>query len=310
MATYSYPKRSINNTDLYLTFRAYEYNKASQVGSVRDIRDQTTNASTRAEFLNNFEKQTELNKSENNTSTGEVQLYLPPKLSYSYGAEWQKVSFGGLAAAYGNEGGLNLGNLFGATGVTIANFAMDKLVNNAAFQNIPKVQNVSLDTIIGATIGQTFNDNTLQTFNRMNTRSFSFEYIMVARNSNEEEEIKKIIDFFKIGMHPNAKRKGSATSLFLEFPLIWRIIPSLSRTNVRRKENGVTTSLNPEGDVGKFLPETKYCAMTNFEVDYTPDSVIALTRNKFVQAVRISLQFAELTTLVRQDFSDLGTFNP
>jgi hypothetical protein len=310
MATYSYPKRSINNTDLYLKFTAYEYSKASQVGSVRDIRDQTTNASAVEGFLSNFDNKTELNAAEDNTSTGSVQLYLPPKLSYSYGAEWQKVSFGGLAAAYGNEGGLNLGNLIGATGVTIANFAMDKLVNTAAFNNIPKVQNVNLDTIIGATLGQTFNDNTLQTFNRMNTRSFSFEYIMVARNSDEEEEIKQIINFFKIGMHPNAKRKGAATSLFLEFPLIWRITPSLARTNVRRKENGVTTSLNPEGDVGKFLPETKYCAMTNFEVDYTPDSVIALTKNKFVQAVRISLQFAELTTLVRQDFSDLGTFNP
>ena len=36
-------------------------------------------------------------------------------------------------------------------------------------------------------------------------------------------------------------------------------------------------------------------------VDYTPDNVIALTQGNFVQAVRLSLQFEELTTLVRDD---------
>ena len=45
-------------------------------------------------------------------------------------------------------------------------------------------------------------------------------------------------------------------------------------------------------------------------VDYTPDNVIALTQGNFVQAVRLSLQFEELTTLVRQDIDGFEDTTP
>ena len=39
----------------------------------------------------------------------------------------------------------------------------------------------------------TFNDNTMQTFKKMNTREFSFSYVMAARNPSEEQDIKDIL---------------------------------------------------------------------------------------------------------------------
>ena len=121
----------------------------------------------------------------------------------------------------------------------------------------------------------------------MNVREFGFDYLLVARNGNEEEDIKQIIKFFKLGMHPGSRRSGSNNSLFLEYPFIYRIVQSGKK------------------DISQFLPNTKYCALTNVAVNYTPDNVLSLTTNNFVQAVRLTLTFSELTTLTRQDIHEI-----
>ena len=48
-----------------------------------------------------------------------------------------------------------------------------------------------LNSILGGAFGVTFNDNTMQTFEKMNVREFSFDYIMAARN-NQKNKILKI----------------------------------------------------------------------------------------------------------------------
>ena len=88
-------------------------------------------------------------------------------------------------------------------------------------------------------------------------------------------------------MHPSSRRSGTNNSLFLEYPYIFRIVQS------GRK------------DVSQFLPQTKYCALTNVSVNYTPDNVLSLTPNNFVQAVRLSLTFSEMTTMTRQDIHEI-----
>ena len=170
-----------------------------------------------------------------------------------------------------------------ATGVNQAfkTFVEDKLAM------APKAQNVDANAILGGAFGVTFNDNTMQTFNKMNIREFSFNYIMAARNPSEEQDIKNIIKFFKMGMHPGSRRSGTNNSLFLEYPYIFRIIQSGKK------------------DVSQFLPQTKYCALTEVQVDYTPDNVLALTPNNFVQAVMIQLTFSEMTTMTRQDIHEI-----
>ena len=121
----------------------------------------------------------------------------------------------------------------------------------------------------------------------MNVREFSFSYIMAARNKTEEQDIKDIIKFFKMGMHPSSRRSGTNNSLFLEYPYIFRIVQSGKK------------------DVSQFLPQTKYCALTGVNVNYTPDNVLSLTPNNFVQAVKLDLSFSEMTTMTRQDIHEI-----
>ena len=330
-----YPKKSVENTGLYLSFRAYHYDKSPSIpGALADIQtilsrsntDLTGEnfANTIGDVYGNFSTTdnkesfegggaTNTLRDADNTGIANISLYLPPKVEYQYGAQWNKVSFGALGGMFGttNPGEFGLQGLktLGSTvGATLTNM----ITQSKAFQNIPKVEGINADSLIGAAFGQTFNDNTLQTFDRMQTRSFSFDYLFVARDPTEENEIKKIIKLFKCGMHPESKEQSRSNSLFLKYPLIWRIIPSGYKGKLFKKVNGEVSQANESGDLNSFLPNTKYCALKSMNVDYTPDNVFALTQGNFVQAVRLTLQFEELTTLVRQDIhkiddgTDLG----
>lgn len=333
-----YPKTSVDNTGLYLSFRAYNYSDAPQIpGALADIQTilsrggevNAGNFGTRiGEVIGgrdeNYteEKESFTTGSDNtryrgrdasNTGIANISLYLPPKIEYQYGAQWNKVSFGALGSMFGtNDQGDFVSSGLGALAGTVGNAITNMITGSKAFQNIPKTEGINADSLIGAAFGQTFNDNTLQTFDRMQLRSFSFDYLFVARDPKEENEIKKIIKLFKLGMHPESKQSGRSNSLFLKYPLIWRIIPSGYKGKAFKKQGGQVTSSTNTPDVNSFLPNTKYCALKSMNVDYTPDNVIALTQGNFVQAVRLSLQFEELTTLVRQDIdgfednTDLG----
>ena len=331
-----YPKTSVDNTGLYLSFRAYNYGKSPRIpGALADIQSilsregtdltaenfGSTIGSVYGTFTTNDKKEesfegggaTNKLRDADNTGIANISLYLPPKVEYQYGAQWNKVSFGALGSMFGTTdpgqfGMQGLKTLGSTVGATLTNM----ITQSKAFQNIPKTEGLNADSLIGAAFGQTFNDNTLQTFDRMQLRSFSFDYLFVARDPKEENEIKKIIKVFKLGMHPEAKEVGRSNSLYLRYPLIWRIIPSGYKGKAFKKQGGQVTSSTKTPDVNSFLPNTKYCALKSMNVDYTPDNVIALTQGNFVQAVRLSLQFEELTTLVRQDIdgfednTDLG----
>tara|TARA_B000000609_G_C24163694_1_gene345430 strand:- start:418 stop:1425 length:1008 start_codon:yes stop_codon:yes gene_type:complete len=300
----TYP-RSVEKTGYYLNFYSYDYNKAQSLG-VKSIRDMLSGSISGSKLLNkdiksnlpnatqnqietsNNKDQTsdgvEWNRSSDdpsNSRNGCVRMYIPPSLEYKYSANWNKVSFGAAGAAFGDAG-----TALGAAGASATALAFDKIISKN-INEAPKTENISADSLLGGAFGITFNDNTLQTFEKMNVREFGFDYLLAARNRDEEEDIKQIIKFFKLGMHPGSRRSGSNNSLFLEYPYIYRIVQSGKK------------------DISQFLPNTKYCALTNVAVNYTPDNVLALTTNNFVQAVRLTLTFSELTTLTRQDIHEI-----
>ena len=122
----SYP-RSVEKTGYYLNFYAYDYNKAQSLGikSIRDIlsgasskilgsntdimqnlsiEDQrriTTEGSSGWDGTATFDRNSDIPA---NSSLGCVKLYIPSSLEYKYSANWNKVSFGALGAAFGGAG--------------------------------------------------------------------------------------------------------------------------------------------------------------------------------------------------------------
>ena len=322
-----YP-RSAAVTGHFLSFYAYDYNKAQSLG-VKSIRDMLSGASmhgndqlkkemqnlpetrdanaiqrnrNRKEFFTNAATKLGFKNDKNgnpitwsrgsdtpsNTSIGCVKLYIPDTLQYDYSAEWNKVSFGAIGAAFGGAG-----NAIGAGAATAFESTLGELQKDLAAK-APGSEGVDTNAILGGAFGITYNDNALQTFQKMGIRSFKFTYVLVTRNEKEEKEIKDIIKFFKLAMHPGSRRSGTNNSLFLTYPYIFRIIQS-----------GTKSSRGSSGIGFQFLPNTKYCALKDFKVDYTPANNVSLTPNSFVTAVKIDLGFEELTTLTRQDIHDV-----
>ena len=139
----------------------------------------------------------------------------------------------------------------------------------------------------------------------METRTFSFKYVLVARDASEELEIKKIIKFFKIAMHPDATENDKNNTIFLKYPYIFRIIPSGYKTTTGTFADGTFKTTLADKNWSSFLPNTKYCGLRGMNVSYTPNNVISLTPNNFVTAVTVGLEFVELTNLTRKDIVEV-----
>ena len=307
MTTLKYPL-NVSDVGLYLQFKAYNYQSTPQVGS-KDIQSSIASSTP----ISNTDSTDFVSGAATTATTGtasstaedkgSVFLYLPPKLEFSYGAEWQKVQFGALGSAFGGSNLLDsLGRSAGVGLATAANVLASPI--ETALKDVPKTQGVDLDNVLGAAFGVTFNDNTIQTFEKMQLRDFSYDYLLVARKKDEETEIKKIIKFFKSAMHPDSGSNDKNNTIFLKYPYVFRIMPSGYRNNVSTRQNNLVTASSSKPDISSFFPATRYCALTKFDVSYTPDNVISITPGGFVTAVRISMQFSELTALTRNDLDE------
>ena len=189
--TLSYP-RSVETTGYYLNFYTYDYNKAQSLG-VKNMRDMLQE--TAGMFVNgvdemqtlSIEDQTRIRqqKTQNsgdtqvtfdrstdaprNSSNGCVRLYIPPKLKYKYGANWTKTSFGAVGATMG-EG---ISGAVGASAGAGLGKAFDDFIGNK-LSNMPGVDGkINANSVLGGAFGITFNDNTLQSFEKMNVREFA-----------------------------------------------------------------------------------------------------------------------------------------
>ena len=314
-----YPQ-TIAKTGFFLNFIAYDYKTAPGIKKTdgttaarTDIRTNLGGLGTSLETLFSGQGANDpLNQNVDqlgNTADGSgqaalkgsVSLYVPQNLEYSYGANWQAMQFGILGASLGKGAGAAAANALGIGTATAGNVLGDYLAK--ATNVIPKVSNVDLDNLVGGAFGVTFNDNTLQTFDSMQPREFTYKYILVSRNQPEEIEIRKIIKFFKAAMHPASTSATNNNTVFLKYPYIFQIRPSGYNTTIRTKLNN-KVSIATGNESTNFIPRTRYCGLKSLNVSYTPNNVISLTPGSFVTAAEISLSFIELTNLTRDDIND------
>lgn len=303
MTSLKYPL-NIQDVGLYLQFVAYDYNSAPTVGN-SDIRS----ALVRPGGFSPTDPNLGLEVASSSTSGGEsspaqamgsVFLYLPPKLDFSYGAEWKKVQFGALGSAFGGANIMeSIGSAASIGAVTAGKVLTDRIAQ--ALENVPKVEGVDLDSVLGGAFGVTFNDNTIQTFDKMQLRNFSYDYLLLSRSPSEETMIRNIIKFFKLAMHPSSQESGKNNTLFLQYPYIFRIVPSQYKNTIAQRIGGKVYRKGSGTTLSSFVPQTKYCALTKFDVSYTPDNVISVTPGGYATAVRLSMQFSELTNMTRGD---------
>ena len=187
----------------------------------------------------------------------------------------QKYALGGAEAAQGAvnkatgelKGGAQSGDLQAGISGLVGKF----ITNNNMFQQ--------------RALGSMFNNNMELLFNSPGLRSFSFTFKLSPRNAPEAKEIMKIIRFFKQAMSV----KRSKSSLLLKTPRTFAI--SYLSSNKQHP----------------YLNKFKECALTTFNVDYTPEGQYMTYMSSNIDersmiSYIISMTFQELEPVFDDDY--------
>ena len=248
-------------------------------------------------------------------------LPLPNEFQYKYGADWNnEFKLGTLALAADDAGrfltttaaGAVIGGgssalaqylsnpVSGNSSKVLKSLGIDptKVVQGAAggaakAANLYGVNSELNPTNLAGLAGLAPNENSIQFFQRMQSRQFSFRFELAARNKRESNTIIEIIEWFKRGMHPGSKQ-GRGSAVLLTFPDVFVLCPKF----VRCDEEG-----NPIGDPIQhpMMPKTKICALTNLTINTTPFGQLQTVFDGSIPLVTMELMFMETTKLTRAD---------
>ena len=279
------------NSD-YVLFEFYEYQPPFQNINKGETKDNSTplaayNESVAAEKF--YKKTTEQS----------IILYMPEDVSTGYKANWSGKAFSNIGRdALSLAGSGDVGQA-AQNGLTAIGTAMDQLIPNAGNKVIRDViskitgENIGQNEIFGSTRGVILNPNVELLFTGTDLRNISLNYKLVPRNALESTEIKEICRIFKRSMLPkfskgnelNFSQGTNAKNNFIKVPNVCRL--TFMRGN------------GPNPDVAQY----KICAMTNVEINYTPDGTYATYDDGSMVAIGLSLSFQE-TKLIFSEEAD------
>lgn len=220
---------------------------------------------------------------------GPVILYMPEDISTGYKANWSGKAFSNIAAdalatAGSNDINEAIQNTF-KTADTAINQALPNAMNFAIRKTISKItgESVSSNDLFAATRGVILNPNVELLFQGTDLRNLQLNYKLVPRNPTEAGKIKNIINVFKRSMLPSFAKNGdiklsegiAASNNFIR-------VPDVCKITFMRGGNR-----NPD------VPQYKMCAITNVEINYTPDGTYATYGDGTMVAYGLSLSFQE-----------------
>ena len=226
-----------------------------------------------------------------------VMLYMPDDISTGYKANWggksvgaagkaQLVALGtpGMAAKSINEARRGLQQF--------DRWAMDMGVK-AIKDSVKKIGGDVLndDNITGGIGGVVQNPNAEMLFENIEMRTFALKYKLVPRSATEAEIISQITKLFKRNMLPGTQvsevfqwsRGNGVTNGYISVPDLVRV------------------SFMKGGSENTRLPQFKMCALTQVDVNYTPDGQYATYWDGTPVATELTLNFQETKLIYKEE---------
>ena len=243
-------------------------------------------------------------------------LPLPNEFQYKYGADWnnefklgtlalaadEAFRFGAIAGGGALVGGglqfLTQKLTQGSGAAKIGGVDPTKIVQGAVggmkkAADPFKVGSQLDPKNVAGLAGLAPNENSIQFFERMQGRTFSFRFELASRNKQESDMVIDIIEWFKRGMHPGSKN-GKGSAVLLTFPDVFVLTPKF----VAADDAG-----NATGDPIQhpMMPRTKLCALTGLTINTTPFGQMQTVFDGTIPIVTMELNFKETTKLTRVD---------
>ena len=142
----------------------------------------------------------------------------------------------------------------------------------------------------GRTTGNVINPNLELLFTGPRLRTFQFNFRFTPRDEVEAMTVRKIIKTFKRNFSP----QRSTTGLFLKTPRVFQIEYIFN---------------NEQSKSHPFLNKIKPCAMTAFNVNYTPDGSYSTYQDGSMTSYGVSMSFGELQPIYADEYDstdDMG----
>jgi len=237
---------------------------------------------------------------------GSVSLPMPNNITEANETAWGSNELSTLSAAAlgaGIKGAEALTSLDGAALVKEIGEGLSGLRSSGASETITKLLtlragsaivskiglNVDPSAYLARATGTVVNPNLELLFTGPKLRSFNYQIKMSPRNKEDAKRIRQIIKFFKKGMAPQ-RAQTNTTGFFLGAPNVFSI-----------KFYSGNTEL-------KSIGQIKMCALTSFNVDYTPDGSYASINDPEAGgsqpvSTNISLTFSELTPVYEDNYN-------
>jgi hypothetical protein len=227
-------------------------------------------------------------------------LYMPDDVQDQYRADWEGKAFGtmtaGILASAGRAGTIaKLEQLANTGKTTLKNLKVNaaaSLVSGLA-QSITG-DNITPQDVFASVGGAIRNPNVELLFQSMNLRTFDLTFKMSPYDTTDEKNVRGIINTFRKAMLP--KYEG-VTSVFdikndgVQAAFIK--VPNLCKVAYMR---GASTH--------PHLPSYKLCAITDMNVNYTPDNNYSTFAGGGPVAYELKVSFMETKLVFAEDFGE------
>jgi len=234
----------------------------------------------------------------------QILLYMPQDVQDAFSAKWEGKKFGamttGLIAAAGQEGSIDKLKKAGNT----LDQAIDKTMVESAASIVTGLakkitgDQISAGDLFGGISGVTRNPNVEVLFQSMELRTFDLTFKMSPFDDQDSLRIEAIIKIFKQAMLPQYKL-GKDVKVFgqendgLQAGFIQ--VPKVCAVNFMRGN-----------ERNRFLPRYKMCAITDVNVNYTPDNVYATIDRNMPVATELKVSFMETKLVFSEDVQERG----
>lgn len=227
-------------------------------------------------------------------------LYMPEDIEGEYGGNWEKQNFSevarGVMSTFGKgaaEAGTAsaLGEAFNTFETTTENFftkgtgvanAISSILSNTNFGS------VTVNDVFSVATGQVLNPNTEVLYRGPKMRNFSLSFKMLPRNLKDADEIRNIIQVFKVATLPNFGGAGDKNASFVSLPQL------------------VDVTFMTGNKPNEWVTQYKPAVITNFNVSYTPDGAWATGPDGAPVATKISIDFQETKMVYANEVSGGG----
>jgi len=219
-------------------------------------------------------------------TTTTIDLFMPPNVQTSYGADWGQEDLGVLGSATNAVSGLsniNSWNDAAKAWDVVKNTLSESAIRTGA-SAIQAISPFNLETLRKTATSTISNPYMEVLFNGVQNRTFSFTFKMIPQNEREQKAVKAIVDEFKFHRAPEMKYGNQSN--YMLFPSEFDI-----------------QFLNRNGE-NPWLFKISTCAMTEFSVNYSPEGQYASHADGSPFATEITVGFTELQILTKESHRD------